>query len=81
MPRPLAEVIAHIRAVSANPAIDITLIQTEDLMALCDAAEAGTEPPRESLRDSLYAAARSDELMPVHLRDLLFRAALALSVP
>jgi hypothetical protein len=39
MPRPLNEVIAHIRAVSANPSISTTLIQTEDLEALCEAAE------------------------------------------
>jgi hypothetical protein len=39
MSRPLFEVIAHIRAVAANPAISTTLIQTEDLEALCSAAE------------------------------------------
>ena len=39
MPRPLNEIIAHIRMVSANPAVNTTLIQTEDLEALCDAAE------------------------------------------
>lgn len=73
--------IAHIRAVAANPAIDTTLIQTEDLLALCDAAEAGEEPQRVPLRDRLYAAGRSDEPMQPHVRDLLFQAALALSVP
>lgn len=39
MPRSLDEIIAHIRAVSANPAVSTTLIQTEDLEALCSAAE------------------------------------------
>lgn len=39
MTRPIPEIIAHIRAVTANPAISTTLIQTEDLTALCDAAE------------------------------------------
>lgn len=40
MPRRLPEIIAHIRAVCANPSVSTTLIQTEDLLALCDAAEA-----------------------------------------
>jgi len=39
MPRPLLETIRHIRAVAADPTISATLIQTEDLEALCDAAE------------------------------------------
>ena len=45
MPRPLAEIIAHIRMVSENPNVSTTLIQTEDLLLLCDAAEkaAGVE--------------------------------------
>ena len=38
MPRTLNEIKAHIRAVIANPAISTTLIQTEDLAVLCDAA-------------------------------------------
>lgn len=39
MPRPLQQIIAHIRAVAGNPAVNTTLIQTEDLLALCDVAE------------------------------------------
>lgn len=39
MPRPLKDIIAHIRAVAADASISTTLIQTEDLLALCDAAE------------------------------------------
>jgi hypothetical protein len=39
MPRKLNEIIAQIRACVANPAISTTLIQTEDLEVLCDAAE------------------------------------------
>ncbi len=39
MPRKLGEIIAHIRMVVANPSVDTTLIQTEDLEVLCDAAE------------------------------------------
>lgn len=37
--RPINEVIAHIRAVVANPNVNTTLIQTEDLAALCDAID------------------------------------------
>ena len=43
MPRPLAEIIAHIRMVSENPNVSTTLIQTEDLLLLCDAAEKAQE--------------------------------------
>jgi len=39
MTRPLKDIIAHIRAVAANPSVSTTLIQTEDLLALCNAAE------------------------------------------
>ena len=38
MPRPLAEIIAHIWAVRDSLSADATQIQTEDLHALCDAA-------------------------------------------
>jgi len=38
MPRPLNEIIAHIRMVIANPQVSTTLVQTEDLQVLCDAA-------------------------------------------
>lgn len=41
MPRPLNEIIAHIRAAAGDPSIKATLIQTEDLEALCDAASPG----------------------------------------
>lgn len=40
MPRSLHEIIAHLRMVAANPQVSTTLIQTEDLEALCCAAEA-----------------------------------------
>lgn len=39
MPRPLAEIIAHIRMVCDDPSVEATLIQTEDLYALCDEVE------------------------------------------
>lgn len=39
MPRTLPQIIAHIRAVAGDPSISTTLIQTEDLLALCTAAE------------------------------------------
>lgn len=39
MPRELHEIRAHIRAVVVNPAISTTLIQTEDMEALCAASE------------------------------------------
>lgn len=39
MPRKLPDIIAHIRAVAGDPSISTTLIQTEDLLALCTAAE------------------------------------------
>ena len=52
MPRPIKQIIAHIRAVAANPAISTTLIQTEDLEALCNAAE----PDREKMVNAVIAA-------------------------
>lgn len=51
MPRPLNEIIAHIRAVSANPAINTTLIQTEDLELLCDAASLDREKMIEAIME------------------------------
>ena len=39
MPRKLSEITAHIRMVAANPSVSTTLIQTEDLVLLCDQAE------------------------------------------
>lgn len=42
MPRKLKDIIAHIRAVAGDPSVSTTLIQTEDLEALCNAAESGT---------------------------------------
>lgn len=39
MPRPLNEIIFGLRANIANPGVATTLIQTEDLEALCNAAE------------------------------------------
>jgi len=41
VPRKINEIIAHIRAVSENPSISTTLIQTDDLLLLCAAAERG----------------------------------------
>ena len=52
MTRPLAEIIAHIRAVCDNRTVDATLIQTEDLYALCDAAELD----RETMVEAIIAA-------------------------
>lgn len=43
MPRSLNEIIAHIRMVVANPNVSTTLIQTEDLEVLCNAAEGKQE--------------------------------------
>lgn len=37
--RPIHDIIAHIRAVAADPTIKGVLIETADLLALCDAAE------------------------------------------
>lgn len=45
MTRPLNEIITQIRACIADPRIKTTLIQTEDLAALCDAAS--PDGPRE----------------------------------
>lgn len=39
MPRPIEQILHHVRAVVADPKISGTLIQTEDLSVLCDAAE------------------------------------------
>jgi hypothetical protein len=49
MPRELKAIVAHIRAISANPAVSTTLIQTDDLEALCNAAEALAAIDREAL--------------------------------
>jgi hypothetical protein len=39
MSRTLSEIIAHLRAVCENPSVSTTLIQTEDLMLLCNEIE------------------------------------------
>jgi hypothetical protein len=44
MARELADIIRATRFVISNPSIRTTLIQTEDLAALCDAAERSTKP-------------------------------------
>lgn len=49
MARELREIIFHLRAVSANPAVSTTLIQTEDLLLLCDAAERTLNPAPDSV--------------------------------
>jgi hypothetical protein len=48
MTRPLNAIIAHIRAVAGDPRISTTLIQTEDLLALCDAASGPEWQPIET---------------------------------
>lgn len=37
--RPLTEILSHLRAVIANPNIDTTLIQTQDIAVICNLAE------------------------------------------
>jgi hypothetical protein len=49
MPRALSEVIAHLRAVAADTQVFGTLIQTEDLLLLCDAAEMSREDMIEAI--------------------------------
>lgn len=53
MARSIKDVITHIRAVAADPSIDTTLIQTEDLLALCDAAERSPDNPVDA-REKFY---------------------------
>lgn len=55
MARTLDQIRAHIRAVAANPAISTTLIQTEDLLALCDASE---KPDDDAIREAVRNAIR-----------------------
>jgi hypothetical protein len=43
MPRALTEIKAHLRMVIANGSISTTLIQTEDLEALCAVADAAQD--------------------------------------
>lgn len=43
MARNLDEIKAHLRMVIANPSVSTTLIQTEDLAALCDVADAAQD--------------------------------------
>ena len=76
--RSIPEIIAHIRMVCDNSSVDTTLIQTEDLYALCDAAESKDEPVL--LWQRLRQAALSDDPMPDHIRAMLFRTANALMV-
>lgn len=61
MPRTLQEIVAHIRAVSDNPSIAHTLIQTEDLLALCDYAENN----RQAMIDHILSADRDKDQMMV----------------
>jgi hypothetical protein len=67
MPRKLEEIIAHIRAVSANPSVSTTLIQTEDLEALCDAAE------RQNGRPTMTAGQKPGN--PIHIIAAVERSA------
>ncbi len=64
MPRPMKDIIAHIRAVVANPSVSTTLIQTEDLSALCDAAEAniGALAQRLASAERAASAARGERV-------------------
>lgn len=39
MTKPINEIVAHLRAACENPSVKATLIQTEDLLALCEAVE------------------------------------------
>lgn len=39
MSKPIAEIVAHLRAACENPSVKATLIQTEDLLALCEVVE------------------------------------------
>lgn len=68
MPRLLPQIIAHIRAVAANPAIDTTLIQTEDLEALCTAAESSDAA-------ALGYAQRLATVLPAVITDDMIRRA------
>jgi hypothetical protein len=43
MPRPIREIVAQLRACIADGSITTTLIQTDDLAVLCDAAEAADD--------------------------------------
>lgn len=45
MPRKLPEILAHLRACIADGSIRTTLIQTEDLAVLCNAADPGAPKP------------------------------------
>lgn len=47
MPRTIKEIVAHIRAACGDPSVAATLIQTEDLLALCDQIEMPVPLPRE----------------------------------
>lgn len=42
MTKTINEITAHLRTVCGNPSIKATLIQTEDLLALCEAVEMPT---------------------------------------
>lgn len=53
MPRQLNEIIAHIRMVAANPQVSTTLIQTEDLLLLCEAAERAATEYNRGIEDAL----------------------------
>lgn len=49
MARPLSAIITHLRACIADGSIKTTLIQTEDLAALCDAVDPPRPPEWEPL--------------------------------
>lgn len=61
--KPVREIIAHLRFVCENAAINMALIQTEDLLALCNVAEAAQTVHRQAaeLRAERDALARQVE--------------------
>lgn len=69
MARPLNQIIAHIRAVAENPSISTTLIQTEDLLLLCDAAEMD----RQTMVDAIISAhcKEAEDRFPVGAPDAI----------
>lgn len=71
MARSLQEITAHIRAVSGNPSIAHTLIQTEDLLALCDYAENN----RQAMVDHMLSADRDKDQMVV-ARNIIMNTAI-----
>lgn len=53
MARSLPEILAHLRAAIADGSIKTTLIQTEDLALLCDAADPALRPKPIFIEEAL----------------------------